>query len=108
MAWAVQRFWKRRAAPLVPSRSLGHLRSSKSVGGLGPEELPDAGLPASRYESDFAELRQLGRGGYGVVVAGAPPGAAGVAGRGREAGCGTGTSSPPAAAALRPRPLAAP
>lgn len=26
-------------------------------------------LPASRYETDFAEIRQLGRGGYGVVMA---------------------------------------
>lgn len=31
MAWAVARFWKRRAAPLVPSRSTGHMR--RSAGG---------------------------------------------------------------------------
>jgi hypothetical protein len=30
---------------------------------------PAADLPASRYETDFAEIRQLGRGGYGVVMA---------------------------------------
>ena len=31
--------------------------------------LLEAALPSSRYEADFTELRQLGRGGYGVVVA---------------------------------------
>ena len=30
---------------------------------------PQLAWPASRYESDFSELKQLGRGGYGVVVA---------------------------------------
>ncbi|KAL4429633.1 hypothetical protein ABPG77_008682 [Micractinium sp. CCAP 211/92] len=63
MAWAVARFWKRRAAPLVPSRSTGHMRSRSSVP-------PDDLLPSSRYETDFTELRALGRGGYGLVVSG--------------------------------------
>lgn len=96
MHWAAQRFWKRRAAPLLASRSLGHMRRwgptclqpsgpphtflpvflftcsrlctccSRS-GMLSPAADP---LPASRYETDFTELRPLGRGGYGVVVSG--------------------------------------
>lgn len=33
MAWACQRFWKRRAAPLPLSRSLGRLRRCGWVGG---------------------------------------------------------------------------
>ena len=115
MAWACQRFWKRRAAPLPLSRSLGRLRrcgwvvgavgrqASKAIehylpGALaapsavsftrtialtfmplcGPSPCSQSGLlspaeerlPSSRYETDFTELRALGRGGYGVVVAG--------------------------------------
>jgi hypothetical protein len=69
MQWAVQRFWKRRAQPLAPSRSVhGHMRSRSG----GPPD--DSALPSSRYETDFTELRPLGRGGYGVVVAGECPG----------------------------------
>lgn len=37
MAWACQRFWKRRAAPLPLSRSLGRLRR---CGGLGGWQAP--------------------------------------------------------------------
>lgn len=117
MAWAVARFWKRRAAPLVPSRSTSHMRRSAGRGagcrtagatllrrlasswpaalksaqlhkepccraqatGAVPvprpscsrsSVLPDDLLPSSRYETDFTELRALGRGGYGVVVSG--------------------------------------
>ncbi|PSC69649.1 putative serine threonine-kinase GCN2 isoform B [Micractinium conductrix] len=67
MAWAVSRFWKRRAMPLMPSRSFSRLQSSHGRSRSGV--LSEASLPASRYESDFTELRALGRGGYGVVVA---------------------------------------
>lgn len=109
MAWACQRFWKRRAAPLPLSRSLGRLRRwgwwtagqcRGAGGGCGcfghPRHVPhehhsssplpssdapprsqsgllsaaEERLPSSRYETDFTELRALGRGGYGVVVAG--------------------------------------
>lgn len=47
MAWAVQRFWKRRAAPLVPSRSMGHLRRccSRYVARVGHVTVPAAADP---------------------------------------------------------------
>lgn len=52
------------ASPSLPPRC----PSPRSQSGLlSPAE---ERLPSSRYETDFTELRALGRGGYGVVVAG--------------------------------------
>ena len=53
-SWALNRFWQR-----------------KQVGALAVPLPPSARQPyaASRYETDFAELRKLGKGGFGVVVA---------------------------------------
>lgn len=59
--WALNRFWQRRGT-VVASHSTGHLRS-RSMGKNDPL------LPPSRYAADFTELKQLGRGGFGVVCA---------------------------------------
>ncbi|CAK0752569.1 hypothetical protein CVIRNUC_002156 [Coccomyxa viridis] len=55
-AWAFQRLWDRRggqAASLVPK----------------PRAATASSQGLSRYETDFQELRTLGKGGYGLVVA---------------------------------------
>ena len=61
------------------------LPCSSQSGLLSPAE---ERLPSSRYETDFTELRALGRGGYGVVVAGALLRARQARPLGRRWGCG--------------------
>ncbi|KAL0052345.1 hypothetical protein WJX82_000639 [Trebouxia sp. C0006] len=50
-SWALHQFWQRSSA----------MQSAPPPAALHPARL-------SRYESDFQELRSLGKGGYGVVV----------------------------------------
>ncbi|DBA86090.1 TPA: hypothetical protein ACH3X1_005610 [Trebouxia sp. C0004] len=50
-SWALHQFWQRSSA----------MHSAPAPAALHPARL-------SRYESDFQELRSLGKGGYGVVV----------------------------------------
>ncbi|KAK9811583.1 hypothetical protein WJX72_006503 [[Myrmecia] bisecta] len=60
-AWALERFWQTRSASpnhkAVPSPLGPNLLGSQEAEGL------------SRYQTDFQELRSLGQGGFGLVVA---------------------------------------
>ncbi|KAK9906778.1 hypothetical protein WJX75_007809 [Coccomyxa subellipsoidea] len=53
-SWVLDRFWQRPSAKAPLAR---------------PTAAPRAGEEVSRYLSDFQELRTLGKGGYGLVVA---------------------------------------
>lgn len=76
-AWAAERFWHRRAVSGPGPHALSHHHSRS---GSHPTSLsavvtaaPDAAAAAaasqtSRYQVDFSEVKQLGRGAYGVVV----------------------------------------
>ncbi|GIL65935.1 hypothetical protein Vafri_19563, partial [Volvox africanus] len=73
---ALMRFWSRQSVAGFPGASGGSgSQRQKPHGGRGQEQLPlgprgsMAALAASRYLSDFLELRRLGKGGFGVVVA---------------------------------------
>jgi translation initiation factor 2-alpha kinase 4 len=60
-AWALDRFWRR------PPAGAGAGAPAPGPGAGGHTGGGAAALPASRYETDFSELRQLGRGAFGVV-----------------------------------------
>ncbi|GIM05041.1 hypothetical protein Vretimale_9508, partial [Volvox reticuliferus] len=80
---ALMRFWSRQAVTGLPGASGGsgsqrqHPHGGRGQGQLplgargwmGSGEATMAALVASRYLSDFLELRRLGKGGFGVVVA---------------------------------------
>lgn len=61
MAWAVQRFWKRRAAPLMPSRSFGHLRRWAAQRGRFYAWCPAAGLAQPTHHPHLCPCCAAGR-----------------------------------------------
>ena len=75
-AWAAERFWHRRAlsGPGPGGLSHHHTRSGSQITSLSAAiaAAPDAAAAAapqtSRYQADFTEVKQLGKGAYGVVV----------------------------------------
>ncbi|KIZ01806.1 putative serine/threonine-protein kinase GCN2 [Monoraphidium neglectum] len=77
-AQALQRFWDRSALAAAASQQQQPAQASTAAPSppapsplTPPQPLasPPQAAAASRYRSDFVELRRLGRGGFGVVVA---------------------------------------
>lgn len=58
----LQKFWDRTALQAGAATAAGAASSATAA-------LSGTAAPSSRYHSDFQELHQLGRGGFGVVVA---------------------------------------
>lgn len=68
-AWVFERFWNRNGlAPRATLRSGSHLPSLAISRGPGAAAAPSGAAQSSRYLSDFSEVKELGRGAYGVVV----------------------------------------
>ena len=72
-AWAAERFWHRRTQLGETTAAQARRLASNSGGGTGMSH-PNAAAAApappqtSRFQTDFSEVKQLGRGAYGVVV----------------------------------------